>query len=130
MDWLQSGVPGRDGSSHGGITLVTRRSIFDYLRTSDQPLYGGMDELAFLGRLYDLTALPSNDNRFRTAAQDIAQHRIRNYDWSDDWIFSDPRLDLAGGPDDVLLEFLAQLVHPVVRMDQQAAEEMVSLSQG
>jgi hypothetical protein len=53
---------------------------------------------------------------------DIRQHRINNYDWDDDWIFTDPRLRLSSGPDDVLLEFLAQLVHPVVRPENDAQE--------
>lgn len=106
------------------ITFVTRRSIFDYLRTNGFALYGGMDELPFLGRLYDLAELPSTDSRFATAAQDIAQHRVRNWDWDDDWIYTDPRLQLGSGPDDVLLEFLAQLVHPVVRPDESQAREI------
>jgi hypothetical protein len=43
-----------------------------------------------LQRLYDLDALPSTDSRFKTAGRDIAQHRIANEDWDDEWVFSDP----------------------------------------
>jgi hypothetical protein len=63
------------------ITVVTRREIFDYLRGGAAPWHGGLDEPAFFSRLYDLDALPSTDSRYATAAGDIAQQRIRNYDW-------------------------------------------------
>ena len=114
------------GSGGRSITRITRRDIFDYLRTCGFVWYGWLDELAFLGRLYELEDLPSFDRRFKTAAQDIRQHRINNSDWDDDWIFSDERLRLASGPDDILLEFLAQVVHPVVREDAAQSEEIVS----
>ena len=39
-----------------------------------------MTEVAFLQRLYDLDALPSDDRLFATAAGDIAQHRAANYE--------------------------------------------------
>jgi len=85
-----------------------------------------MDEIAFLGRLYDLEALPSTDHRYTTASRDIIQHRVSNYDWDDDWVFHDPRFKLASGPDEVLLGFLAQMVHPVVQPDTERAAGIVS----
>lgn len=97
------------------ISQVTRRDIFDYLRTESGAWWGRMDEIAFLSRLYDLEALPSTDSRYKTASRDIFQHRVNNYDWGDDWVFHDPRFRLASGPDEVLLGFLAQMVHPVVQ---------------
>ena len=113
------------GSGGRTISFVTRRDVFDYIRTSGFSWFGQMDELPFLGRLYDLDSLPSTDNRFRTATGDIRQHRINNDDWEDDWIFTDPRLKLASGPDDALLEFLVQMVHPVVRPDAAESAEIV-----
>src|SRR5512133_1975783 len=62
------------------ISQITRRDIFDYIRTEGGPWHGRMDEIGFLGRLYDLEALPSTDSRFRTASGDIFQHRVNNYD--------------------------------------------------
>ncbi|WP_256981276.1 hypothetical protein [Rhodococcus sp. 15-725-2-2b] len=56
---------------------------------------GKGDEVAFLGALYDLAAIPSHDYRFKTAAQDIRQHRINDYDWEDDWVFTDPRFNFS-----------------------------------
>jgi AbiJ N-terminal domain 3 len=46
---------------------LTRREIFDYLRVASFSWYGQVDELSFLGRLYDLGSLPSNDSRYKTA---------------------------------------------------------------
>src|SRR5947209_4893218 len=107
------------------ITPVTRRDVFDLIRTDIGPWWGRLDELAFLSRLYNLEELPSTDGRFNSAHRDIVQHRIANYDWDDDWIFQDSRLGLANGPDEVLLGFLAQMVHPVVRSNPDEAAMMV-----
>jgi hypothetical protein len=107
------------------ISQVTRRDIFDYLRTEGGPWWGRMDEIAFLGRLYDLEELPSTDTRFRTASGDIHQHRVNNHDWDDDWVFHDRRFQLGSGPDEVLLGFLAQMVHPVVQRDAERSAEIV-----
>jgi hypothetical protein len=100
------------------ITVVTRLGIFDYLRGEAGPWWGRLDEMDFLEGLYDLDELPSIDRRFATARHDIVQHRINNpLDWPDDWIFEDPRFELLDGPDEVLLAFLARLVHPEVQPD-------------
>jgi hypothetical protein len=44
----------------------------------------------------------------------------------DDWVFYDSRFRLASGPDEVLLGFLAQMVHPVVQPDTDRATKIVS----
>jgi hypothetical protein len=46
-----------DSAPH--ITQVTRRDIFDYIRTDGGPWHGRLEEVTFLARLYDLEALPS-----------------------------------------------------------------------
>ncbi|MFE6024401.1 Shedu anti-phage system protein SduA domain-containing protein [Streptomyces niveus] len=100
------------------ITAVTRRDIFDYLRGDGGPWWGRLDETDFLEGLYDLDGLPSTDRRFTTARADIIQHRVTNpLDWPDDWIFEDPRFQLLDGPDQILLGFLALLVHPEAHSD-------------
>lgn len=108
------------------ITQVTRRDIFDYIRIGGGPWWGRLDEVGFLSRLYDLEKLPSTDARFRKASGDIFQHRVNNYDWEDDWVFADSRFKLASGPDEVLLGFLAQMVHPVVQPDVERAKMIVA----
>jgi hypothetical protein len=70
--------------------------------------------------------MPSTDWRFKTATRDIIQHRANNEDWPDDWVFDDHRFQLASGPDEMLLGFLAQVVHPVVQPNVERAAEIVS----
>jgi hypothetical protein len=65
--------------------------------------------------------MPSEDSRFRTAREDIVQHRLANFDWDDDWVFDDGRFGLKDGDDDHFLRFLAELLHPLVRQDVREA---------
>jgi hypothetical protein len=110
----------------GEISPVTRRDIFDFLRAEKRPWWGRLNEIGFLEQLYDLDALPSTDARHATAAEDIARHRVANFDWDDDWVFDDPRFQLADGPDQVLLAFLAQMAHPLVQPDTEQAVRLVT----
>ena len=108
------------------ISAVTRRDIFDYLQAEKEPWWGRLDEIGFLGQLYDLGALPSTDSRHTTAAQDILRHRVANLDWDDNWVFGDERFQLADGPDQVLLDFLVRMAHPLVRPDTGQAIQLVT----
>ncbi|MGW4638020.1 AbiJ-related protein [Sphaerisporangium sp. NPDC004334] len=107
------------------ITDVTRRRLIEGLTKMRVSWSGGLDEVEFLARLYDLDALPSSDSRYTKATHDIAQHRLWNYDWDDDWIFEDERFDLANS-DEMLLQFLAEMLHPVVRTDPADVERLHS----
>lgn len=109
------------------ISEITRRDIVDAIHVENINWSGRIDETAFLSRLYDLTALPSTDNRFPTAEGDIWQHRINNYDWDNDWVFYDPRFNLKNGDDEVFLRFLCETIHPVVRPDVTEAERICQL---
>lgn len=107
------------------ITQITRRKIFDTIILSEVLWEGRLEEPDFLARIYDLDELPSSDSRFKTAAGDIWQHRVNNPgDWPDDWIFTDSRFGLQHGDDEVVLRFLAEMLHPVVRTDE---EEVAAL---
>ena len=77
--------------------------------------------------LYDLDALPSQDHRYKNAADDIWQHRVNNCDGDKDWVFYDYRFGLLSGADRDFLRFLCETVHPVVRPDTQQALEIVRL---
>lgn len=109
------------------ITEVTRRGLFDELRIANVNWSGRLGESDFLGRLFDLTALPSRDNRYSDMAGDIFQHRERNWDWQDDWVFDDSRLNLLRCDDEVLLRFLCEMVHPIVRSDEAEATQLVEM---
>lgn len=75
--------------------------------------YGKLEPAEFLERLYPLEDMPSFDSRLQTASQDIKMH-TRNGDWSDSFVFEDPRLELNEGSDEILLKFLKEIFHPEV----------------
>ena len=77
------------------ITEITKRDIFElfingynetiFSLTEKYPIkyyyYGRLDEIEFLCKLYPLNEMPSNDNRFENARDDIFQHTVNNDDW-------------------------------------------------
>ncbi len=77
--------------------------------------YGRLSEIDFLGRLYDLSNLPSYDRRYASALGDIHQHTVSNNDWEEDWVFNDDRFKLgSGNEDEPLLKFICKMLDPVV----------------
>jgi hypothetical protein len=108
------------------ITGLTRRRIIDEMTAMRACWAGDLEETKFLGRLYDLDAYPSTDSRYTTAGRDIFQHRINNYDWDDDWIFTDERFDVATTDKGFLL-LLAESLHPVVRADERQVQALLEL---
>jgi AbiJ N-terminal domain 3/Abortive infection C-terminus len=108
------------------ITQVTRRKIFDTIILSKVLWEGRLEEPDFLARIYDLDKLPSTDSRYKTAAGDIWQHRVNNpQDWPDDWVFTDSRFGLQHGDDELVLRFLAEMLHPVVRPDEEEVARLL-----
>ena len=120
-------MPANETAEENTITEVTRRAIIDYLCVG-RHWSGALPEDDFLGRLYDLSRMPSTDYRreYDTAAKDIWKHRVMNSDWPDDWVFTDSRFNLLHGPDEPFLKVLAETVHPIVRPDTADAEAMVA----
>ncbi|HYB48114.1 MAG TPA: hypothetical protein VED20_12255, partial [Streptosporangiaceae bacterium] len=51
-------------------------------------------------------------------------------DGDDDWVFGDLRFQLADGPDQVLLAFLAQMAHPLAQPDTEQAMRLVTRLNG
>lgn len=96
------------------ISGITRRDIFDIFRVDFINYYGRLNEIDFLKRIYDLENIRSTDSRFENAERDIWQHTVNNDDWERDWIFSDSRFELLTS-DEVLLKFICEVFHPVVR---------------
>jgi hypothetical protein len=87
---------------------------------------GRLEETDFLSRIYDLNKLPSEDSRFGSMSSDIWQHRINNpNDWPDNWVFYDNRLDLLNCPDGDFLQFLSEMIHPLVRGDADEVEKLL-----
>lgn len=102
-----------------------RINIFDGMRLENVDWSGRLDDIDFLSRLYDLQTLPSSDSRFKDAAGDIWQHCINNDDWERDWVYNDERFQLIDGPANIFLRFLCEVVHPVVRPDEDEAKKLV-----
>ena len=98
------------------ISEITRRNIFDYVQVEGFWWSGRLEEINFLSRIYDLENIESYDSRFPNAAGDIWQHRVNNpSDWEDDWIYNDERFNLLNCDDSQLLNFLCEMIHPLVR---------------
>lgn len=87
-----------------------------------------MDDVDFLDRIYNLEEFPSYDDRYSNAAGDIWQHRHNNYDWENDWIFSDARFNLTGCSDVEFLKFICEMAHPVVRPDAAQAKKIIDIA--
>jgi hypothetical protein len=114
-------------TSMQSVSEITRRGIFDEFRSTGSAWCGRLSELEFLNRLYNLSALPSEDSRHKSMEGDVTQHRVRNRDWDDYWVFDDPRLNLLHSTDESFLRFLVQMVDPVVRQSASEVENLVSL---
>lgn len=112
--------------SKNKISELTRKDIFDYLVLEGVSWAGRLDECDFLSRIYKINEMESYDGRFPDAAGDIWQHRINNYDWDDDWVFDDKRFGLRNGSDNLLLDFLSEMLHPAVRF---SSDDVDSLSE-
>jgi hypothetical protein len=116
--------------SQRSISEPTRRNVADELTLSRLDPAGRLDEVAFLSRMFDLKALPTTDYRpreFPDMAADVWQHRVNNHDWDDGWFWTDRRLDILHAPDDVFLQFLGEMVHPIVRPDPRERDALLEL---
>lgn len=109
------------------ISEITRRNIFDALRLGAVSWNGRLSESAFLTRVFDLESLPSHDRRCSTMLGDVVLHRENFSDWGDDWVYDDGRLDLLRCPDDVLLSFLCEMIHPLVRPDSGDVDRLLEI---
>lgn len=114
-----------EGCLSSSITRQARRNIFDGIDLEGISYSGRLSDTEFLGRLFNLSELPSTDARFSDAAGDIWQHCENNFDWEGNWIFTDSRFKLYTCPDADFLRFLCEMVHPVVREDMEISTKLV-----
>lgn len=77
--------------------------------------YGRKNELSFLKRVYDFNLIPSSEKSFE---EELARHTIRNDDYPYEWAFFDERLQLQTGDDEILLKFLCEMFHPLIRSEK------------
>ncbi|SNB41938.1 conserved hypothetical protein [Flavobacterium psychrophilum] len=109
------------------ITSITRRNVFDYIQVEGFCWAGRLEETDFLSRMFDLERMESFDGRFSNTAGDIWQHRINNSDWEDNWIFSDSRFNLLNCDDSIFLNFLCEMIHPIVRIDISEVNKLLQI---
>lgn len=55
--------------------ILNAKRTFEFANNRDEGI------IPFLNEIWDLKSMPSEDNRFRNAEQDIIQHTINNDDW-------------------------------------------------
>lgn len=109
------------------ISIVARQAIFDEITLNNISWSGRLEEPDFLNRLFDLSKLPSTDSRYDNAYDDIHKHRIMNYDWEDDWVFTDRRFNLLHCDEETLLKFLLLTVNPVSRTDEESINQLLEI---
>lgn len=112
------------------LSEETRRDLIDELMLMSggvHQLSGQLELTEFLGRVWPLDEMPSNDYRFSTAGGDIWQHMVNNSDWTDHYLLRN-YLDIMGAEDSLFIRFLEQTVHPLVRSeeDQQAYVSVIN----
>lgn len=127
------------------ITKVTKKAIFDFLIEQHEEgmrkyvymtipdfqepkrvfnYHGTLTIPDFLEELYDIDSIPST--RERNLRQELIRHTVQNCDYEYDWIFTDGRLKLVSGNDNVLLKFLAHMFHPLVRSEKSNWESVLT----
>ena len=113
------------------ITEFTRRDLFDHLSVSGVSWCGRLSESDFLERVFVISELPSADPRVPSMYYDVRLHRENFDDWGgESWVYDEPRLNLMGCADEILLRFLAEMLHPLVRPDQEKVEELLGIING
>ena len=110
------------------ISQITRRNIFDFIQVEGFWWSGRLEEADFLSRMFDLDKMESYDSRFPNAAGDIWQHRVNNpNDWEDHWIFNDERFNLLKCDDSIFLNFLCEMIHPLVRNQSSEVSKLLQI---
>lgn len=126
---LRASAPGQNVPS-GTIGERTRAAILDEMRARKTVWFGDLNEIGFLNRIFDLRSMPSEDPRFETAEGDIWQHCVNNDDWAQDWIYSDRRFRIYSADQRVFLKFISEVLHPIVRKDDDEQDALAQAFNG
>lgn len=73
--------------------------------------------VSFLGKIWDLRSMPSEDPRYKDAEGDAYQHLVNNDDWEIEYTFID-RFRLIDGDERFFIAFIELVVSPEVRIDK------------
>lgn len=78
---------------------------FERIQRSDE-----QRAIAILEDVWDLKTLPSEDERYNTALEDVIQHYFRNDDWTTDYLLQE-RLDIYG--EGAFQKFIESILAPI-----------------
>lgn len=113
------------------ITEITRRNILADIRASGYLLWGNLCSDEFLSRIYDMDELPSiNVEVAIRETVPLLESQDEVNEFIDDlyyWILDDPRFGLLDGDDTVFLQFLCEMIHPVVYSDAKVVERLLQI---
>lgn len=77
--------------------------------------YGRKTLIEFLKRIYEFQNIPSQEKSFE---EELIRHTVRNDDYDYQWVFKDERLQWNDGSDELVLKFICEIFHPVVRNEK------------
>ncbi|QJD87906.1 hypothetical protein HH215_00065 [Cohnella herbarum] len=79
---------------------------------------GRLEFITFLKRIWPLKDMKSTDYRYKDAEGDIRQHMVNNSDWDESFLYFE-YLKIETIPDQMFLQFMEQISHPLVRNDRE-----------
>jgi len=100
------------------ISRKTRLELYRTLIKEKNIIFdkNGEKWMPFLNSIWDLRTMPSEDQRYTNAYDDVVQHTVNNDDWELDELFLE-RLKLLED-NDVFIKFLENIVHPNFRENE------------
>lgn len=110
------------------ITEVCRRNIVDTLLLQGYAFHGRLDDVTFLGRIWNLAMMPSTDYREPNLEADLRRH-IGWGDYDDGEVLYG-KLNIGRCPDEQFGRFLSECIHPLVRPDEGDVAYLLALFNG
>ena len=110
------------------ISEITRRDIFDMLTLDGIDWAGRLEESDFLALIRGTSPTCARRmvaSRTQPATSGSTASIIRRIGSRTTGIFTDSRFDPMYGDDDTLLRFLAEMVHPAVRPEEDETRSLV-----
>jgi len=100
------------------ISKKTRLELYKTLIKEKNIIFDQTGEkwMQFLNSIWDLRAMPSEDQRYTNAYDDVVQHTVNNDDWKLDELFLE-RLKLLED-NEIYVKFLESIVHPNFRENE------------
>lgn len=114
------------------LTAEAKRAVYDCIMAQERPIgiygdgasYDDLNVVDFLKLIWDLPAMPSEDERFRNAEADAHQHMVNNNDWTLEEALL-RRFNLLAGDDKYFIKFVEAVVSPEVRVSRDEIEIFV-----